>query len=388
VEALSALAHPTSPVDGLLRNDVIADIRTVVVRAELRTWLFVEIETKEGRIGVGEGSQSRNDVGVIAAIERLRPRLVDQPLIGAIEKFVNPVLRSPFPSRVEFCAVSSCEQALWDLTGQVLNARVCDLLGGAIRDRVRCYANVALSAPSLTPESIAASAAAAVADGFTAVKIYPFGTPELGVELPRSLTRRDRDLAVSRVGATREAIGPNCDLLIDLGWMLAPADARRFLSADLYRFDPFWVEEPYPTPDLAELRRLRSAPPIRVAAGEQIHGRRGFRELCEARAVDVVMPDVKWVGGISEARKVAALAESFDVDVSMHNMSGPVSTAASIHVAATLPTGTLLEWCFGNTPWRAELIGGQEQVVDGYAPVPSGPGLGVHWDAKAARAHQ
>jgi galactonate dehydratase len=375
-------------IDAPLPNDVIADIRTVVVQAELRTWLFVEIETHDGRIGVGEGSQSRNDVGVIAAIDRLTSRLVGQRVVGAIETFVNPVLRSSFPSRVEFCAVSSCEQALWDLTGQILNTRVCDLLGGAIRDRVRCYANLALAAPTLTPESIAASAAAAVADGFSAVKIYPFGTPELGVELPRSLTRRDRDVAIGRVAATREAIGPDCDLLIDLGWMLSPSDARRFVGADLHRFDPFWVEEPYPTPDLAELRRLRTAPSTRIAAGEQLHGRRGFRELCEARAVDVVMPDVKWVGGIGEARKVAALAEAFDVDVSMHNMSGPVATAASIHVAATLPTGSLLEWCFGNTPWRAELIGGHELVADGYALVPSAPGLGIAWDAQAARAHR
>src|SRR5205085_1312628 len=105
----------------------------------------------------------------------------------------------------------------------------------------------------------------------------------------------------------------------------------------------------------------------------------------EAAAVDVIMPDVKWCGGILEARKIAAMAEAYEIEVSPHNMSGPISTAASVQLAATLPNFLLLEYCWGVPPWRAELVAGSEQVIAGRVPVPTAPGLGVQWDPLAAR---
>jgi galactonate dehydratase len=160
------------------------------------------------------------------------------------------------------------------------------------------------------------------------------------------------------------------------------------LAALAHDYDLYWVEEPYAGSDPKRLRELATRLVRgRVAAGEQLHGRRGFGPLLQPPAVDVVMPDVKWIGGISEARAVCAAAASQDIEASPHNMSGPVATAASAQLAAVSPNVTLLEYCYGNTPWRADLVSGTEDVRDGMLHLGDRPGLGVHWNEKAAGEH-
>ncbi len=194
-------------------------------------------------------------------------------------------------------------------------------------------------------------------------------------------TGRGRGLAraVERVRAVREAIGPSVDLMVDCLGMLDFATARRALDL-LAPYDLFWFEEPFPQQDVALLARLRARSDTRLVGGEQLCGRDAFRPLLEAGSYDVLNPDIKWVGGIFEAKKIAAFAEMYGVGITPHNMSGPVATAASAHLAATLPNFLILEYCWGVTPWRDALIDGTELIADGYLHLSDRPGLGITLD--------
>jgi galactonate dehydratase len=345
-----------------------------------RSWLFVEVELASGLIGVGEASQNRLDEGVIAQIQRLAPAYIGCDPLDLIEARMQP-LRRPDAHRILFAAVSALEQALWDLGGQLVGQPVYRLLGGSVRDRVRLYANIEVATTSKTPEDYAANAARAVAEGFTAVKLNPFPAAELGDQ------RASLALAVERVRQVRAAIGPATDLLVDFLFTQDLHGARRAAEA-MAPYDLFWIEEPLPGDDPALLARLRTLIGPRLAGGEQRCGQSAFRPLLEAGALDVLMPDVKWIGGILEAKKVAAMAETHGVAIAPHNMSGPVATAASVHLAATLPNFLILEYCWGVTPWRADLVNGTEQVVAGHIPLPRTPGLGVTLNRAVMERHQ
>ena len=367
---------------------LIRDLRTVIVDAERgRTWLFIEVHTDAGLVGVGEASQSRSDSGVAEQVSALRSHYVDQDPLDLIERSTASLLRTPFAGRIRAAAVSGIEQALWDLVGKATGQPVYRLLGGKLRDRIRLYANLNAAKRSDSPEELAQTAARAVAEGFTAVKIYPFGQFERTGRAPGTpLTREERSAAIDRVRAVREAIGPYVDLLTDWAWALLPADARDVAVA-LEPFDLYWIEEPYVTCSPQPLTELRSRLLPRLAAGEQLTRLRDFAALFEAGAIDVAMPDVKWIGGISGLRKVATLAESRDVEIAPHNMSGPVATAASLQVAVGLSNCALLEYCWGAVPWRNPLVRDSETIVDGHLVLGKRPGLGIDWDGHLARRH-
>lgn len=373
----------------------ITDIQTVVVDAARgavssarRTWMFVEVHTDEGVIGIGEASQSRLDGGVALAIEEMKPYYIGKDPVGLVLPQRRQWLDNPFASRVRYAAVSGIEMALWDLTGKALGQPVHALLGGAIRERIPLYGNLSQATPSRSPEDLAETAAKAVADGFAAVKIYPF--PQAGEVAPnrgRALTGGELDLAEERVRAVREAIGPDVALHTDWAWALSPGDA--FTAAERMRpYDLFWIEEPFAADDPQELAALRRQIGPRLAGGEQLSEVLPFRQLFEARALDVVMPDVKWIGGISAFMEIATLAAAYDVEVSPHNMSGPVATAACVHLSAVLGSFLRLEYGYAGVPWRDALVAGTEIVEGGEIPIPTAPGLGIEWDGEAARAHQ
>lgn len=373
---------------------LITDIQTVVVDAAKgalggarRTWLFVEVHTDEGVIGIGEASQSRLDAGVAAAIEEMKPFYLGKDPVGLVRPQTKQWLANPFAGRVRYAAASGIEMALWDLAGKALEQPLHALLGGAIRQQIPLYANLSQATPSRSPEDLATTAAAAVADGFDAVKIYPF--PQAGEVAPHrgvALTRAEIDLAEARIRAVREAIGPDVALHTDWAWALTPGDAAA-VAERLLPYDLFWIEEPFATDDPQEFAALRRQIRPRMAGGEQLSEVLPFRQLFEARAIDVVMPDVKWIGGISGFLEIASLAAAFDVEVSPHNMSGPVATAACVHLSAVLDSFLTLEYGYAGVPWRADLVRGTEVVEDGTIPLPTAPGLGIEWDGAAARQH-
>lgn len=375
----------------------ITAMHTIIVRTEKRRpWCFVEVETDSGEIGIGEASQSRGDRGVAEQVKLIEAELRGRDPADVITPSMERLLRDPFSGRLRYTAASAVDQALWDLVGRQAGMPCHRLFGGAVQGEIPLYANLALAAPELDVDAMAVASAQAVSEGFRAVKIYPMGgfgaSPKGGGTADQDRTgttnhRRMRwEIARRMIAAVREAVGAEVEIMTDWAWNVVPADASRLTEiADEY--DLYWVEEPFATAGIRGMGRLRDRLPCRIAGGEQLSGREAAREIVSAEAVDVYMPDVKWIGGITEARYAGAMAEAYGMEISPHNMSGPVATAASACVAASFASATWLEYCWGNTPWRSELVSGTEVVSDGRLVLSEKPGLGIDWNPDTAREY-
>jgi len=225
----------------------------------------------------------------------------------------------------------------------------------------------------------------AVQSGFDAVKLAPFD------EMPRDLSDHARIEEFTRQGiacasAVRSAIGPKADLLIDVHSHL---DVERGLDL-ARRLEPlhlFWLEEVTPATPVENLARINREAPMPTAGGESIRGVKNFYPYIQAGAVDVVMPDVKVCGGMWEMKKIAAMAEGAGLLVSPHGPASPVGNVAAAHVSATLPNFHILEFSFGEVPWRAELIDPPEQLSAGVLPLAERPGFGIDINEKTARKY-
>jgi galactonate dehydratase len=364
----------------------IIDIRTRTVWTNhQRSWLFIEVATDNGLVGLGEASQSRNDVGVIGEVGRLARQYIGEDPLDLIERRQS-LLEWPYNGRTLFAAVSGIEQALWDLCGKQLKVPVYQLLGGRALERVRTYANIGYAVEDDEPESVARAARAAVGEGYEAIKFYPFGMRPPGGGAGRT-ERRWIDGGIEIVRAVRDAVGGDVDILVDLMHQFQDGKEVREILRRLDRHDLFWVEDPFVHDDPVQLAELRRSMGPRLAGGAPLLTRHEWRPLLEARALDVIMPDVKWLGGIGQIRKLAAMAEIFGAMVSPHNASGPVATAASVHAAFSLANFIVLEYAWGTPDWRGALTRGTERIESGHFALPLAPGLGVALDDSVAAQH-
>lgn len=362
-------------------------VHTVAAPTALKRggWLFVQVHTDEGLTGLGDASQGGGDDLVQTYIERrLKPELVGKDPCQ-VEPLATALLAQS-SGQVAATAASGVEQALWDLWGQALGQPIWALLGGRHRDRVVLYANVNRATFDRSPAGFAESARRAVADGFRAVKCAPFD------DVTYRFPDREANLAgiaagVERIAAIRQAVGPDVRVMVDCHSRFDVPTAIQ-VARELAPLKLAWLEEPVPDWDLDGLERIREHSPMPIAGGESLVGRVGYWETLRRRVLDVIMPDVKHVGGILELRKVAALAEAARVSVSPHNPSGPVSTLASVHVCATMPNFLALEFPWGETAWRGELVTPPEVVADGAIVVPDRPGLGYALNEATVNAHQ
>ena len=376
--------HEESAV--IITDVTTVSVHTVAAPVSLRRggWLFVRVHTDAGLVGLGEASQGGDDDLVRAYVERRLKR----ELVGRDPRQVEPLatgLLARASGRVEATGVSAVEQALWDVWGQALGQPIWALLGGRHRDRVVLYANVNRATFDRSPAGFAESARRAVGDGFRAVKCAPFD--DVSYRFPdREANLRGIAAGIERIAAIREAIGGGVRLMVDCHSRFDVPTAIQ-VARELEPLDLAWLEEPVPSTDLDGLERIREHSPMPIAGGESLVGRTGFWEAVRRRVLDVIMPDVKHVGGILELRKVAALAEPARVSVSPHNPSGPVSTLASVHVCATIPNFLALEYPWGETPWRGELLTPPEVLSDGAIAIPDRPGLGFALNEETVREH-
>ncbi len=355
----------------------ITGIRNLFMRVERQNWHFVEVATDAGITGVGEASLEGRERTVAAAVDELAPLLVDEAP-GAIEHHWQRLHRHGFwrGGVVLTSALSGIEQALWDIKGKALGVPVYELLGGPTRQRVRAYTHCG----GATPEAAAEHATALVEQGFGALKLGP-GRVGAG----RDARRVIRDFA-AKLERVRLAVGPDVALMVDNHGQFAPDDAIALLRA-IAPYDLLFYEEPVPPDDVTPLARVaRERGGVPLATGERLFTKWGYRDLLERQLVDVVQPDVCHAGGILELRKIAALAETYYVKVAPHNPNGPVATAASVHVAASIPNFLILEVALSQ-PHRDRVQREGLVIKDGWIELPTRPGLGVELDHGVIAAH-
>ena len=276
------------------------------------------------------------------------------------------------------------EQALLDIKARLLGVPVYELLGGRVHDRLRTYCN-GWYFGCTRDEELPAAAAAAVADGYDALKFYPLATilPEGRLRHPSYRAASDRAVvqrAIRTVGAVRAAVGPDIELMLDLSAGLTPDDTIRFCRA-IAPFDIAFVEEPAVPGDVRALAKIARAIPQRIAVGERIYSRYGFRDVLESRAVDILQPDIGNTGGLLEARKIAAMAEAYSMKVQPHICASALSTAVGMHFSATLPNFYIQEHFpyWDRIPGHVEVLENplEPSVVGGFIPVSDMPGFGV-----------
>ena len=283
-----------------------------------------------------------------------------------------------------YAAISAIETALWDIKGRALGVPVYQLLGGAYRKDVRCYAN-GWSFRAVTAEETARATAIPLKAGYDAIKFYPLATPirnhPNGIFAHVSRREFDRDfedLAVARVRAVRDAVGPKVDIMVDMSAELT-TDAILRLGRRLEEFDLTFLEEPVDPFDPDGMKLVADGLRMPIAAGERLYTRYGFRRLFELRAAAIVQPDIGTVGGLMETKKIAAIAEMYNMRVQPHLCAGPVATAAALQLDACIPNFLIQELYPFRIPAHFDLVDAplEPQVRNGRLAIPDLPGLGV-----------
>jgi galactonate dehydratase len=360
----------------------IANLSTMVMGSAWRNLTFLKLTTDDGLTGVSEVRLNNRTNALLAYLEESKKRYVLGSDPMRIELLVQKMFRDDYGRVGEICAsaISLIEMACWDIVGKKAGLPVYVLLGGAVRDRIKAYANAWYQVPR-TPADFAKAAVAAVAKGYRALKFDPFGAGYYEME------RKDRLHSVSLVEAVRDAVGPDVELLIEMHGRFSPATAIR-ISRDLEPFDPTWVEEPVPADNIKALAKAARSIRIPVATGERLHHKQEYRELFELQACDIIQPDITECCGLLEVKKIAAMADMHYMTVAPHNVGGPVSTVTALHLAACTTNFKIQEHFNDFTePHTRECATGCPKVVDGYFSLPTGPGLGITLNEDVIRAN-
>jgi galactonate dehydratase len=365
----------------------ITDVRTVIVNAEMRNWVFVRVETDQpGLYGWGEATLEWKTHGVAGCVEDFKPLLIGEDPTR-IEHVYQKLYRHSFwrLGVVGMSAISGIEQACWDIFGKEIGAPVHRLLGGAVRDRVRMYTHLGGGQmekvyETFDPGPLVDLAAQVVERGYTAVKVVfiPYSEPLMG---PPAVKRVE-----AAMRALREGVGDAIDIMIDFHGRTYPATAIEYIEA-MAPYRPYFCEEPVPPENVAALAEVKRAVKVPIATGERLVTRFGFREIFERHAVHVIQPDLCHCGGLAEARKIAAMAETYYMGVAPHNPLGPVATAAAVHFDFATPNFLIQEDMLTDVPWRDEIVRTTLEHDRGYWKLPTAPGLGIDIDEEAANRH-
>lgn len=299
----------------------------IVNVSEFTNWIFVIIETNEGLTGLGESTQDGYEFEVTKAIEKEAAFLIGKDPLKAR---VTPIMG--YGGMIHAAAISGLDQALWDLKGKILGVPVYELLGGAYREQIPMYANINRACKIRTPDGFAAFAARAIASGYNAIKCAPFDKYVWRDPIGK---QHDIELAMRRLTAVRESIGVHAELHVECHWRFDTATAIQ-IGQRLRDLRPFWFEAPIRENNPEATKQIKLQTGLRISGGEMQVSHEEYVPLLQAQAIDVYMPDIKYIGGITGIMKAAALVEAYDLYIAPHNPSGPVATAATLHIAAAV----------------------------------------------------
>jgi galactonate dehydratase len=362
----------------------IAGLSTVVVGAEMRNWVFVKVDTDEGLVGWGEATVEWKTRAVVACVQDFETLLVGEDP-RRVEHLFQMMVRQHFfrPGMVEGSAISGIEQACWDLLGKSLNVPVWQLLGGNVRDEIRLYDHLGGGEMRsvyhlMEPAEAREKALESLEAGFDAIKlevVIPRTAPLDGAAVLRH--------ADAVMDAVRDAVGDDIELMVDLHGRASPQMAPQYFRV-LEPYRPWFFEEACPSDQpqaMAELARRTWVP---LAAGERLTLRKPFLELLALGAASVLQPDLVHCGGIGEARRIAALAETYGAVLAPHSSTGPIGHAASLHLGFATPNFVIQETWRADVPWRFDVLSRSLELTNGTAKLPTAPGLGVEVDEREA----
>ena len=325
-------------------------------------WMFLEIHTDAGFVGLGEPITEGRALTCQTAIKEIEPYLIGKDPRAVVHHW-QAIYRHAFyrGGPILTSALSGIDQALWDIKGKALGVPVYELLGGPTRTRVRAYSHAG------TPEAMRAD----VAKGFRAFKTGPRQRrPARYVESPAEV-----GYAVEKFAELRKAVGDEVDIAIDFHGAVSPAHAKVLIKG-LEPYHPYFIEEPCQAQNhdiMAEIARGTHLP---IATGERVFTKWGFREVLEKKAATILQPDMCHAGGITEVRLIAGMAEAYYASIAPHNPLGPISLAAGVQLAASIPNFL----CQEQVSLGEGYVKQPFTIRDGYLDLPTAPGLGVELD--------
>ncbi|MFD2117595.1 mandelate racemase/muconate lactonizing enzyme family protein [Paenibacillus yanchengensis] len=362
----------------------ITDVKVWLVEGVKYNWTMIKIYTDEGYTGVGEATNWPGSPIVEAAAIHAGERIIglDPMKTDFIWTKLYRDLNWIGPYGASLCAISGMDMALLDLKGKVLGVPMYELLGGAFRTEIPLYANYWFTGGGHNAEDYAAQAKKVKEAGFGGLKFDPFAHTnylygeDLSSNLSLTPAMQRNAVAVSR--AVREAVGEDMDMMIETHAMLNMKTAIQ-MADQLSDLNITWYEEPVGPESAETLKAIRKRlnPAVSICVGERHYTRYGIRPILEKQLVDIIMPDITRCGGPSEMKRMATMAEAYNVLLAPHNPNGPLSTLASAQVCASVPNFFRQEFMFNDVPWRDTIIDHPIEVRDGKLILSKRPGLGV-----------
>jgi galactonate dehydratase len=378
----------------------IVKARVYLVRIAGRHPVLVELVTDDGVTGVGDAAIAYG-VGATAAAGMLKDLLTDIVLgkdPAQVEALWGEMYDHTFWAKgggpIIYAAISAIEMACWDIKGKLLGVPVYELLGGKVRSEVRCYAN-GWSFRAVTPDDFARAAEKVVKDGYDALKMYPLARPlessphgNIQHVGGRRIDREWEDLAVAKVRAVRQAVGPTVDLMADMSAELT-TDAVIRLGRRFEEFNLCFFEEPVDPFDVEALKKVSDRVDLPIAVGERLYTRYGFRRVLELHAADILQPDIGNTGGIFETVKIAAMAEAYNMQIQPHVCASPVATAAALQVDGCVRNVLIQELYPYRVAEHFDIVdhAPERDVRGGRLAIPGRPGLGVSLLPERVRPH-
>lgn len=354
----------------------IADIKTFLVGAGGRNWIYVKILTDQGIYGIGEAYSAGPDEATVKVIEDFKLWLVGQDPRNVQYLFDLMYNTTRFPGGlIVNSAISGIEHALWDIAGKSAGVPVWALLGGRVRNKIRTYQS---TGGGRTAQEAGESAKKMIETfGYTALK--------MGITAPGDMPYNQATrLSAERVRAVREAVGPDIDIGVDVHAKFVEVERAIRLARAIEPYNPMWLEEPIRPENFAAMKKLADHVNIPLASGEANYMRHEFRPLIESQALDFVQPDICCCGGVLEMKKIAAMAEAQYMKVAPHNPMSPLATAVNVHFAASTPNFYILEYAAPVSGARKDVL--KEPLMvnkDGYLDIPNKPGWGVELNEEA-----
>ena len=342
-----------------------------------RSVVLARIETDEGISGIGEAAYFGGPPMITKMI--IEKELADY-LIGEDPLNIERLWETMYQRSIKhgrkgaiIASMSGIDIALWDIKARSVGMPLYQLLGGCY-EKIRAYASAGFYAEGKGLKELAGEMESYVKEGFTAVKM--------------KIGRVSQAEDMARIKAVREAIGPNIDLLVDGNNVYTSYEAIK-MARKMEAYDVFWFEEPVPAEDIEGSARVAHAIDMPLAAGENEFTRYGFRDLIINQALDIAQPDATWCGGITEARKIAAMASAWNITCVPHSFSSAIALMSNLHFSASIPNSMFQEFDRNYNPLREELLTEPVRInKDGYIDLPDKPGLGVELNEATVKKYR